>query len=189
LPLLLLALALPATSGCTQEQREAITSRSKAHKRQLETTQLRDRAMEYWEAVRWGNWQEASNFLLEAGDQKEFLRAHASGGESRATMDQIEIQYAFVDAETGQSAELRIGWNVVVPTLARVEPQVTTQHWLKKHGRWWITSAAGAAEAALPDEDDEPEEPAPAAEPEEPAPAAEPEEPAPAAEPAGEDAS
>jgi hypothetical protein len=151
---LLVALALPTASGCTPEARDAIASRSKTHKRQLETTQLRERAMEYWDALRWGNWQEASTFFLDSNDQKEFLRAHASGGESRAKMDQIEIQYAFVDAETGQSAELRIGWNVVVATQARVDPQVTTQYWLKKHGRWWITSAAGAAEAAKPDEED-----------------------------------
>jgi len=152
---LLIGVSLPAISGCTEEQREAFASRAKTHKRQVETTQLRERAMEYWNAVRWGNWQEASTFFLESKEQVGFLRAHAGHGESGARMDEIEIKYAFIDAETGQSAELRITWNTVIPTQAKVEKQATTQHWIKKQGRWWIASAAAAAEAAMPPPEEE----------------------------------
>jgi hypothetical protein len=112
----------------------------------MAATQLRDRAMEYWEAVRWKNWQEASTFFLESQDQVQFLRSH-SGADRGGRIDDIEIKYAFIEPDEGQAAEIRISWNVVIPTQARVEEQLTTQHWVKKFGRWWISSAAGAAEA------------------------------------------
>ena len=144
--LLAACLLLPAGSGCTKEQREAYASRAKTHKRQTAATQLRDRAMEYWEAVRWQNWQEASTFFLESEDQVEFLRSH-SGRDRGGRMDEIEIKYAFIEPDEGQAAEIRIAWNVVIPNKAKVEEQMTTQHWIKKFGRWWISSAAGAAKA------------------------------------------
>jgi hypothetical protein len=112
----------------------------------MAATQLRDRAMEYWEAVRWQNWQEASTFFLESQDQVQFLRSH-SGGDHGGRMDEIEIKYAFIEPDEGQAAEIRIGWKVVIPNKAKVEEQLTTQHWIKKFGRWWISSAAGAAAA------------------------------------------
>jgi len=152
---LVVAAAMPAMTGCTEAERAAFAARGKAHKRQLETTRLRDRATEYWEAVRWNNWQEAAGFLLESEDQIEFLRAHTGQGESHAKMDEIALQYVFIDAETGDSAEIRISWNVVVPSQAKVEQKTTTQHWVKKHGRWWVSSAAAAAEAPKPKEEDD----------------------------------
>ncbi len=139
-------LLLPATGGCTKEQRDSYASRAKTHKNQVAATQLRDRAMEYWEAMRWQNWQEASTFFLAPEDQVEFLRSH-SGGDRGGRMDEIEIKYAFIEPEEGQAAEIRVAWNVVIPNQAKVEEQMTTQHWIKKFGRWWISSAAGAAEA------------------------------------------
>ena len=150
-------LVLPSVSGCSKEQRDAFASRAKNHKHQVETTALRERVMEYWDAMRWQNWQEASTFFLEPQDQIEFLRSH-SGNASNGRMDQIEIEYAFIEPEHGQSAEVRVAWKVVIPTQAKVQQQLTTQHWLKKFGRWWISSAADAAEAtkaaAIKDEDD-----------------------------------
>ena len=149
-------LLLPALSSCTKEQRESYASRAKTHKRQMQTTQLRDRVMEYWEAVRWENWQEASTFFLESEDQVEFLRSHASSRHGR--LDEIEIKYAFIEPDHGQAAEIRIGWNTVIANQAKVEEQITTQHWVKRFGRWWITSAEGAAkateEAQAKEEDD-----------------------------------
>ena len=149
-------LLLPTASACSKEQRDSYASRAKTHKRQMETTQLRDRVMEYWEAVRWENWNEASTFFLDSQDQVEFLRSHSNNKNGR--LDEIEIKYAFIEPDQGQAAEIRIGWNTVIANQAKVEKQLTTQHWIKKFGRWWITSAEGAAkateEAKAKDEDD-----------------------------------
>ncbi|MBJ95243.1 MAG: hypothetical protein CMP23_12325 [Rickettsiales bacterium] len=133
-----LALSLPA-QGCTKEQREAHASQAKVHKRQMEATQLKDRAMEYWAAIRWENWQEASGFFLESSDQVEFLRSHSESS-SAARIDSVDIKYVFIDPDEGKSAEMKVTWNVVVPNQARVDQQTITQHWVKKLGLWWIGS-------------------------------------------------
>ena len=60
--LMLLSAAAPLV-GCTEAERQKMEYRSKRAAKVTQEGLLRERAREYWDAVRWQNWGEGSKFL------------------------------------------------------------------------------------------------------------------------------
>lgn len=142
LPLVvLLSLLLGApmlTSGCTEAEKERMAAAAENRRRGEAQRVLKERALEYWEAVRWKNWSMAAIYLEEANDQKRFLQIKTAPDAVHPDMDDVDIAYTFVDPETFESGEVRVTWNHVSATAAQVAEQQETQRWYKANGRWWI---------------------------------------------------
>jgi len=131
--LLASSLALP---GCTEAQKEQFETRSAARKRSLAERLLKDRAIEYWELVRWRSWSQAATYFENEEDQLSFLR-DATDASDGPTMDNVEIQYVFIGTKNPHDAEIRIRWTEVSPTQASVVEKSVTQRWYKHHAIWW----------------------------------------------------
>ena len=154
LPLAVLAallLALPVlSSGCTEEEREKMAIAAENRRRGVEQKVLKDRAVEYWEAVRWQNWSQAAIYLQEADDQKQFLQMKTRPGASHAAMDDVQVAYVFVDPKTFESGEVRVKWNEVSAIEGRVADDQQTQRWYKAGGRWWVDPEGSLLETPPP---------------------------------------
>ena len=155
-----LALAVPATSGCTEEAKARFEADLVKRKREAQRKILLERADEYWTAVRWQNWAEAAMFLEEGENQLLFLRDRTSGDVKFPTMDDVEVDYVFVDGETFKKAEVRTSWTEFKPPARMAEKKSISQRWYKANGWWWITpeevlpalEIEDEAAAALPEE-------------------------------------
>lgn len=137
--LLAALLVVPAlSSGCSEAWKERMAEQAEQRKRQMNERILRDRALEYWELVRWQTWAQAATYLEKEEDQLRFLRDTTEAGRVHPAIDDVEIRYVFIGTENPDDAELRISWTEVVPTEARVSERQVTQRWYKSNTRWWI---------------------------------------------------
>jgi hypothetical protein len=144
---LCLAVATPALStGCTDEMQAQFDANEKKRKREMQRKVLTERAMDYWNAVRWQNWDEASVFLEESENQLLYLRDKTRDDVKFPTMDDVQIDYIFVDGETFKKAEVRASWTEFKPPNRMAEEKQTSQSWYKNHAFWWV-----APEAVLPE--------------------------------------
>lgn len=126
------------TSGCSEAWKERMAEEAEQRKRSMSERILRDRALEYWELIRWQSWSQASTYLEQEEDQLAFLRDTTEADRSHPAIDDVEIRYVFIGTSNPDSAELRVSWTEVVPTEARVSDRQVTQRWYKNNGRWWI---------------------------------------------------
>lgn len=155
---LALLVALPAlTSGCSEAWKQKMEEQSEQRKRTVQERILRDRALEFWELVRWQSWSQAATYLEKEEAQLAFLRRHTGAGVTHTAMDDVEIRYVFIGTENTDDAEVRVSWTEVVATEARVGERQVTQRWYKKNTRWWVDptqplgvddAPAGSAEVA-----------------------------------------
>ena len=154
LPLAVLAallLALPAlSSGCTEEEKEKMAIAAENRRRGVEQKVLKERALEYWEAVRWQNWSQAAIYLQEAADQKQFMQMNTRAGAVHPAMDDVQVAYVFVDSKTFASGEVRVKWNEVSAIEGRAADDQHTQRWYKDGGRWWVDPEATLLESTPP---------------------------------------
>lgn len=135
---LLLVLSFAPSTGCTEAERARFEAAEGRRKRAAAETAIRERADEYWEAVRWRDWSTASTFLEEPDDQVRFLRERTSAA-AEATLDNIELQYVFVDPKTFEWAELRVAWTQTTAADPVQRPGQVLHRWYRHHGQWWIS--------------------------------------------------
>ncbi len=135
------------TSGCTEEQKEKMAIAAENRRRGEAQRVLKERALEYWEAVRWNNWSQAAIYLQEADDQKRFLQMKTDPDAVHVAMDDVQVAYVFVDPKTFETGEVRVQWNEVAPKEGRVADEQYTQQWYKDSGRWWLDPEATLLEA------------------------------------------
>ncbi|HCP47817.1 MAG TPA: hypothetical protein DIU15_17380 [Deltaproteobacteria bacterium] len=124
--------------ACTDEAREQAKARAAERKRQAVEKVVRERIEEYWDAVRWSDWQTAATFLAEADDQVSFLRGTSDAEEVSLSIQDVEVQYIFVNPDTFEDAEVRVVWTAVIATQGKVTQDGLTQKWHKDYGRWWV---------------------------------------------------
>jgi hypothetical protein len=141
------ALMTPAllTTGCTEEAQARFDADVKKRKRGVQRKLLKDRSQEFWDAVRWQNWAEAALFLEEGENQLLYLREQTRDDIKFPTMDDVIIEYVFVDGETFAKAEVRASWTEFKPPRRMAEEKQVSQSWYKHHGLWWV-----APEEVLP---------------------------------------
>ncbi len=145
---LCVCLAAPAalSMGCTEEAKARFEADETKRKREFQRKQLSERAMEYWNAVRWQNWDDAATYLEEGENQLLYLRDKTREGVQFPTMDDVSIDYVFVDGETFKKAEVRASWTEFRPPQRMAEKKQISQRWYKNHGMWWV-----APEEVLPE--------------------------------------
>ena len=132
-------LALPLlSSGCTEAWKERMAHEAEQRKRTMAEKILKDRALEYWELVRWQAWSQAATYLEKEDDQLRFLRDTTGAATSHTPIDDVEIRYVFIGTENPDDAEIRVSWTEVIATEARVGERQVTQRWYKHNGRWWV---------------------------------------------------
>jgi hypothetical protein len=137
-PLLLACGLVLGSSACTEAQKEQMAADSEARKRDMAERQLKERATEYWNLIRWSTWDNASNYLEDEKAQLAFLRLHtAVTGETHSSIQDLEVDYVFVGL--GQEVgEIRMSWTEVLATQGRVSDKTVTQRWYKHNGKWWV---------------------------------------------------
>jgi hypothetical protein len=139
LAVLAAVLVLPLlSSGCSEAWKDRMAHEAEQRKRTLAEKVLKDRALEYWELVRWGSWAQASTYLEKEKDQLGFLRDTTGADTIHTPIDDVELRYVFIGTENPDDAEIRISWTEVIATEARVGEQQVTQRWYKHNGRWWV---------------------------------------------------
>ncbi len=147
--LLALLMALPVlTTGCTEEQKVKMQTAADTRRRAESQRVVKERALEYWDAVRWQNWSMAAIYFQEAEDQKRYLQMQTRLDAKHPAIDEVEIAYVFVDPETFESGEVRVQWNTVAAKEAKVVEEQHTQRWYKDGGRWWIDPEGSLLETA-----------------------------------------
>jgi hypothetical protein len=141
------ALVLPAaaSTGCTEEAKARFEADVSKRKREMQRKQLEERALEFWTAVRWQNWDEASLYLEESENQLLYLRDKTRDDVEFPTMDDVQIDYIFVDGETYKKAEMRASWTEFKPPARMAAKKQISQRWYKHNGFWWV-----APEEVLP---------------------------------------
>lgn len=137
---LLVALALSPVplSGCSEEWKQRISQQAEQRKREMAERLLKDRALEYWELVRWKAWSQAATYLEQERDQLDYLHARTAIGQQDPAIDDVEIRYVFVGTPGLDDAEIRVSWSEVLPVEARVSARQVAQRWYKHHGQWWV---------------------------------------------------
>jgi hypothetical protein len=131
-----LAAALPA-GGCTGAARERFEEFQRNTKRAAGERQLRERAEEFWDSVRWRDWASASRYLESAESQRQYLQERSS--DVSAAIDEVSVQYVFVSPEHTEAGEVRVAWKTVAATAGRVDAATSTQQWYKHRGFWWLS--------------------------------------------------
>ncbi len=145
-----------ATSGCSEAWKQKMAEQSEQRKRSMQERLLRDRALEYWELVRWQSWDQAATYVEKEADQLAYLRDTTGVGKVHPAMDDVEIRYVFIGTENPDDAEVRVSWTEVVATEARVSERQVTQRWYKNNTRWWIDPAQPLGVDDAPSGDDAP---------------------------------
>lgn len=131
-------LTLAALPACTDAERARFESAEGRRKQAAADTAIRERAGEHWDAVRWKDWSTASSYLEEAQDQLRFVRLRAAEPPG-VTLDEIDIQYVFVDPKAFDTAEVRVTWRQTSTTDPVVRPGQVTHRWYRKDGLWWLS--------------------------------------------------
>ncbi len=160
--LVALALAVLAVApACTDAQKEQMAANAAKRQRTMAEKQLKERASEYWNLVRWRTWDNAASYLEEDAAQLAFLRRHTDVGVPEGpSLQDLEVQYVFVGTGA-EEGEIRVTWTEVVATEGRVADKTVTQRWYKHHGKWWVdpNETLGRVEVGALDESAAPEEP------------------------------
>ncbi len=103
----ILALALPALSSCNEEQLARAEYRQKEKKRKKAMKDVGERAHDYVLAVRWKDFQKASEFFEDSADQVAYLEAMTDPRRSYPVIESFSIDYVVVD-EDNTHAEVRL---------------------------------------------------------------------------------
>lgn len=162
LVLAMCGLMLGVTGGCTDVQKEQAAAAAEQRKRTFAERQLKERASEYWNLVRWRTWDNAASYLEAESEQLEYLRSHTDvGQEESPAIQDLEVQYVFVGAGQ-EEGEIRLTWTEVVANEGRVADKTVTQRWYKHHGKWWVDpeESLGRVEVGQLDESEVEEPPA-----------------------------
>ena len=134
------ALVAPAlaSTGCTEEAKARFEADVKNNKREMQRKVLVERSQEFWDAVRWQNWDDAALYLQEGENQLLYLRDKTQTDLKFPTMDDVSIDYVFVDGETFKKAEVRASWTEFTPPKRMAEKKQISQRWYKDGGFWWV---------------------------------------------------
>jgi hypothetical protein len=139
--------------GCTEVERARMKAAQERARKDLSEKALRERAEEYWEGVRWRQWDMAALAYKEPSTQKRFLDEHAlTDPQTLATIDSLEIVYIFVSPSNFDEGHVRVRWTEVPPRSTHIEKREAEQLWFREAGRWWLGEAPSpAGDEPVPD--------------------------------------
>ncbi len=99
-------------SGCDEKTREKMEQQRKERQRKKATKNVGERAHEYMIAMRWHDFQAASEFYEKADDRVAFLKSSTSPGASYPVVESFTIDYILLDEENTK-AEVRVTLNEI----------------------------------------------------------------------------
>ena len=98
--------------GCDEKTRAKMEQQRKERQRKKATKAVGERAHEYMLAMRWHDFQAASELFEKADDRVAFLRSTTSPGASYPVVESFTIDYILLDEENTK-AEVRVTLNEI----------------------------------------------------------------------------
>jgi hypothetical protein len=137
----LLGVVAPTLGGCNETQRK---QREYSKAERLRKKAMKDvgvRAHEYLLAVRWRDFQEASDFYEKIPDQVSFLQRMTDPRSHHPVVETFEVDYVLVD-EGSSRAEVRVSLSEVDHLTQRLRSRDETLLWYRseesKPKEWYL---------------------------------------------------
>jgi len=123
---LLLVLGIAGVPACTAEQRQQQEYRKEQKARKKAIAEVTERAEAYMLAVRWRDYQTASEFHQDVEQQVAFLQRMSDS--SHSTIESYSVDFVIVD-EDCENAEVRLTLSEVEYTTQMLRSRTDTQLW------------------------------------------------------------